>query len=178
MHVAICGELGAGCTEIGQILSKRLGMKCISSSDIIKSIVLDFRESFEDFEERVRSGEVDLDRMIDGKTSELLELGDTIVEGRSGFMLLDDKYVFKVLLVAPQKTRIEHIAERRNITVEEAREAIRVSDSERRNMVERLFRKEWLDPHNYDIVINTGLRSHKETADLIIKALPRKPASL
>ena len=177
MHIAICGELGAGCTEVGQILSKRLGLRCINSADIIRSIVSNFRESFREFERHVQSGEVNLDKMIDGKTDELLELGETIVEGRSGFMLLDNKDVFKALLIAPQTRRVEHIAKRRNITVEEAKEALRESDSERKHMVEKLFKKEWLDPHNYDMVINTGLRSREEVADLIIKAIQKKPAS-
>lgn len=177
MHMAICGELGAGCTEVGQILSRKLGLKCINSADIIRNIVLNFRESFREFEIHVRSGEVNLDKMIDGKIDEMLESGDTIIEGRSGFMLLNNEDVFKVLLVAPQTKRVEHIAKRRNITTEEAEEAIRVSDSERKHMVEKLFKKGWLDPHNYDMVINAGVRSYEEVADLIVKAMQKKPVS-
>ena len=176
MHISVCGELGTGCTEVGQKVSKRLGMKCISSAEIIRSIVINFRgvhpdESFKEFERHVRSGEVNLDKMMDGKIDEFLEQGDTVVEGRSGFMLLNNKDVFRVLLVAPLNNRIEHIAKRRNVTTDEAKEAIRVSDSERRHMVERLFKKEWLDPHNYDIIINTDSNSYEQTVELIIKAL-------
>lgn len=178
MHIAICGELGSGCTEVGQILSKKLGLKCINSANIMRSIVVDFRgvhpgETFEEFERHVRSGEVNLDEMIKGKIDEMLEMGDTIVEGRSGFMLLDNKNVFKVLLVAPKEERVKHIAQRRDITLGEATEAIRVSDTERRQMVEKLFKREWLDPHNYHIVINTGSRSYEEVADSIIKAIQK-----
>ncbi len=173
MRIAVCGELGAGCTEVGQALSERLGLRCVNSAEIIKGIVSDFKETFSVFESHVRSGEVDLDKMIDGEIDRLLEMGDAIVEGRAGFMLLDDDRVFKVLLVAPEARRAEHIAKRRDIAFEEAKEAIRVSDSERRHMVERLFKKEWLDPHNYDIVINTGLRAFEETADLIAKAIEK-----
>jgi len=179
MHMAICGELGAGCTEVGQILSKKLGLKCVNSASIIRSIVTDFKgvhpdESFEEFERHVRSGEVDLDKMMDSKIGEMLELGDIIVEGRSAFMLLDDRDVFKVLLVAPAEKRIEHIAKSRNITVDDAAEAIRMSDIERKHMVERLFKKEWLNPLNYDLVINTGFRSYEEVVDLIVRAIQKK----
>jgi cytidylate kinase len=87
VHIAICGELGAGCTEVAQMLSKMLGMNFINSASIIKGIVVDFRgvhpdESFSEFEQHVISGEVDLDMMIASKTDELLEQADTIVEGR------------------------------------------------------------------------------------------------
>ncbi|MCW4026852.1 MAG: cytidylate kinase-like family protein [Candidatus Bathyarchaeota archaeon] len=179
MHIAVCGELGAGCTEVGQILSKTLGLRCINSAGIIRSIVIDFRgvhpgETFEEFEDHVQSGEVNLDKMIQGKIDEMLATGDTIVEGRSAFMLLDREDTLKALLVAPQSARVEHIAKRRNITPGEAREAVRVSDTERKHVVEKLFRKDWLAPHNFDLVMNTRSRSYQEVADLIVKAMKRK----
>jgi len=182
MHIALCGELGAGCTEVGGILSRKLGLKCISSADIIKSVVLDFRgvhpaESFGEFEEHVLSGEVDLDKMIDSKIDEFLEQGDTIVEGRSAFMLLNAKNAFRVLLIASRDARVKHVATRRNIPVEDAEEAVRASDRERRHMVERMFKKDWLDPHNYDMAIKTRVESYEAIANLIIEAVKKKPLS-
>jgi cytidylate kinase len=182
MHIAICGELGSGCTEVGQILSEILGIKVISSATVIKSIVTDFGavnpgESFGEFERHVLSGEVDLDKMIAGEIDDFLEQGDTIVEGRSAFMLLRKPEVLKVLLVSPLETRVEHIAKRRKIFIDEAKEAIRVSDSERQHMVDKLFKSNWLDPHNYDLIINTGLRSHKEAAEQIYDDVKKKKAA-
>jgi len=172
MHIAVCGELGSGCTEVGQLLSEMLGIKVINSAAIIKSIVTDLRgvypdESFGKFEEQVLSGEVDLDRMMASEIQDYLEQGDTIVEGRSAFMLLNKSGVFKVLLVCPLETRVNHVAKRRKISVDEAREDIRVSDSERQHMVEKMFKTFWLDPHCYDVIINTGLRSYKEASEQI-----------
>jgi len=172
MHIAICGELGSGCTEVGQLLSNMLGIKVINSATIIKSIVSELRgiyynESFGRFQQQVLSGEVNLDRMMASKLQDFLEEGNTIVEGRSAFLLLNKEGTLKVLLVCPLEIRAEHIAKRRKISVEEAKEDIRISDSERRHMVEKMFKAFWLDPHYYDVVINTGIRSFKETAELI-----------
>ena len=169
-RISICGELGAGCTEIGQILSRRLDLGCINSADAVKSIVLSFQVSFKEFEEDVRSGKINLDKMIHGEIDELSERRGFIVEGRSAFMLLNDEDIFKVLLVASETIRAKRVSEMRNITIEEAEEAICLSDKERKSMVEKLFKKDWLDPQSYDMVINTGSRSYKETADLIAKA--------
>ena len=179
MHIAICGELGAGCTEVAQILSETLGMNVINSASIIKGIVVDFRgvhpdESFEEFERHVLSGEVDLDKMIASKIDELLEQADTIVEGRSAFMLLNQKGVFNVLLVASPEARAKHVEKRRKITVKEAMEVINSSDTERKHMIEKMFKKDWSDPHLYDLIINTGLRSHQEAAELICEAFKKK----
>jgi cytidylate kinase len=173
MHVSICGELGAGCTEVGLSLSKKQGIKCVNSADLMKSIVIGFRgvhpeESFKEFESHIQSGEVDLDKMIDGRIDELLDQEkDLIVEGRTAFMLLDNTNVFKVLLVAPQKNRAKHIAKSRGISLKEAQKKIQRSDIERKHMVERLFKKDWLDPHNYDIVLNTGILGHQKVTSLI-----------
>jgi predicted cytidylate kinase len=171
MHIAICGQLGSGCTEVAQSLSKKLGLKFVSSSEIVKALVAEYRESFRDFEEKVRSGEVDLDMMMDSQLDEIMEEGDVMVEGRSAFMLLNEKNAFKVLLVASEEERAKHIANIRGITVEEAMKDIEYSDKERKNLVERLFDKDWLDPHNYDLVVNTRSRSFDDVATLLFKTI-------
>lgn len=171
MHIALCGPLGSGCTEVGQLLSKRLGLPCISTSDVVRAFAASFPEGYRELEFHVRSGEIDLDAVIDGELDEILERGDTIVEGRSGFMLLDNKNAFKVLLVAPLERRVEHISERRDISLEEAKEDVKKSDKERKHMVERLYDKEWLDPTNYDLVINVGSKSYEEVAGILVEAI-------
>jgi subtilisin family serine protease len=69
-------------------------------------------------------------------------------------MLLNNEGVFKVLLVASNTKKAEHLASMRGIPVEETKESLQTSDVERKHMVERLFKRDWLDPHNYNITIN------------------------
>lgn len=173
VHIGICGQLGAGCTEVGEILSKKLGMKCVNSSNIVKRLMLTFGESFEGFEQHIRSGEVNLDRMIDGELDEMLMEEELIVEGRSAFMLFNNKNTFLVSLIAPERLRAEHVARRRDILVEEALEVVRESDEERKNMVKRLFKKEWLNSDNYSLIINMDSRSYEETADLLFNVIKK-----
>jgi cytidylate kinase len=141
----------------------------------VKALVVDQRgvhpeESFKEFQQHIQSGELDLDKLVDSEIEELLEEGDLIVEGRSAFMLME-RNIFKVLLVASETFRAKHIANRRNITIDEVNEILRISDDEREHLVNRMLKKDWLDPHNYNLVVNTGLRSFEETADLILKAM-------
>jgi len=171
VNIALCGPLGAGCTEVGQLLAGRLGMRCVNTGDVVRALIAEFRESYKEFEGRVRSGEVDLDKMIDGEIDELLEEGETVVEGRSGFMLLDNETVFKILLVAPRERRVKHIASTRGISPEEAEREIEASDKERRHMVERLFQRDWMDPGNYDLVVNTGSKGYEEVSEILVKAI-------
>ncbi len=137
----------------------------------MRRIVSYLGEDLKGFEEQVQSGEVDLDRLIDRQIDEMLRDGDVLIEGRSAFMLLDNEEVFKVLLVASKNKKADHLASRRLITVEDTREQIRMSDIERKHMVERLYKQDWLDPHLYNLVINTGLFGYEEAAAIIANAV-------
>ena len=96
-----------------------------------------------------------------------------IVEGRSAFMLFNNQDVLLALLIAPERMRAEHVAKRRNISVEESREVVLESDEERKSMVKRLFKKDWLDSHNYSLIINMDSRSYEEAADLLYNVIKK-----
>jgi len=64
-----------------------------------------------------------------------------------------------------------HIAKRRDISLEEAKADIEKSDKERKHIVERLYDREWLDPTNYDLVINVGSKSYEEVTEILVKAI-------
>jgi cytidylate kinase len=93
-----------------------------------------------------------------------------IVEGRSAFFLLKKEGVFRVLLVADENFRASRIAERRGISLEEAKEDIEHSDEERGNLVKRFYGLNWLDPKNYHLVINTSFKKMEDVAETILAA--------
>lgn len=169
MRIALCGQLGAGCTEVGQGLGTRTGVKVVNSEAIVRQLAIGTAKSFRELERRVVSGEVDLDTLVQSQLQEAAEENrDLIVEGRSAFLLLDDRSFYKVLLVAPQETRAKHIMARRRITLEEAIAEIRHSDAERKALVERFSNKEWLSPANYSMVLNTGTSTFDVIASLVL----------
>lgn len=170
LKIALCGMLGAGCSEVAQILTAKTGATVVNSETAVRQVVTDTTKSFREFQRRVVSGEVDIDRLIQSQLQEAaVENENLVVEGRSGFMLLDDQSFFKVLLVAAEETRARHIMERRSVTLEEAKAEIRHSDAERRALVERFFNKEWLVPTHYHIVLNTESLSFDVTASLVME---------
>ena len=171
MKIALAGQLGAGCTEVASLISEKTGVKVFNSETLIRKLIVDLGTSFRNLQEYVASGEVNMDKILDSLVLDIINAEeDVVIEGRSAFFLLKRKDVFKVLLVADDGFRAERVSNRRGITLEEAKEDIKHSDEERRNLVKRFHNVDWLDPKLYDLVINTSFRDMEDIANLVLKA--------
>jgi len=168
--IILAGMLGSGCTEIAEKLSKRLGIDFINSGKIIREIVSEGKLSYRDLETMTRSGEIDLDELIKSVLLDHVNKRNIIVEGRSAFLILDRSDVdLKVLFWSPLEYRIKHIAGRRKISLDEAKNHVKIGDEDRKSLVSRLYNRNWLDADLYDIVINTSKWSSEEVAEIIEK---------
>ena len=172
--ILIPGMLGAGCTKVAEILANKIGLQFINTEKIVKRIVTEQRLTFKQLEAMTLSGEVNLEELVKSVVLDYLNEGNVIVEGRTAFLLLDREVDIKVFLYADKEFRIHRVAERREIPVEEAREAVRISDDDRSSLVERLYRRNWLDPTLYDILINTTNLKFDAIAEIIRTALENK----
>ena len=100
--------------------------------------------------------------------------GKVIVEGRSGFFALSLPVDLKVFLWAKKEDRVRMVAERRRLPMEEAEAEVEFSDAERKNLVRKLYRRDWLDADLYDLVLNTSKWSYEEAADIIMYVYNRR----
>ncbi|MBS7607317.1 MAG: cytidylate kinase family protein [Candidatus Bathyarchaeia archaeon] len=169
MKIALCGYLGSGCTEVAEILAGKLGMDVINTSKILTMI--------KDFESLSRSGEVDIDLLIKNKLDEILQRDNIIVEGRSAFFLLDRKDVMKIFLNASLEERIRHVASRRGIPLDEAREDVERSDRDRNSVLQRFFKKDEIDPSDFDFSIRTNSKTFAKVADIIAEIIKNLSAT-
>ena len=94
-----------------------------------------------------------------------------VVEGRSAFMLLDRNDVVKVFLNASFDDRVKHVAERRGISIEIAREDVKRSDKERNDLIQRFYRKNCLEATNFDISVRTSPETFFRAATTIGKVM-------
>lgn len=169
MKIALCGYLGSGCTEVAEILAGKLGMDVINTSKILTMI--------KDFESLSRSGEVDIDLLIKNKLDEILQRDNIIIEGRSAFFLLDRKDVVKIFLNASLEERIRHVASRRGIPLDEARDDVERSDRDRNSILERFFKKDEIDPSDFDFSIRTNSKTFARVTDIIAEIIKNLSAT-
>jgi cytidylate kinase len=108
---------------------------------------------------------------------ELAALGEVVILGRGGQMILADMpRTLNVLCVAPRELRAHRLAERNEIGMEEALH--RIVDSDRAQCA--FFKKFWHvaleDPKLYDVTVDTGRLSYEAAAQVIVAAARAKMA--
>ena len=104
---------------------------------------------------------IDSERMSRSTADEVLQLanrGDVLIRGWGAAQLLRDvSHVLCVRVCAPMPTRISVMMERLGISDERTvRNEIERNDDAHSRTIQRQFNRNWRDPENYDIVINTG----------------------
>jgi cytidylate kinase len=109
----------------------------------------------------------------------LAELGHVILIGRAANIVTAQlPHVFHVRLVAPLEKRIEHAHRFYNLSREAAREFIQREDQGRERYVKTYFNARIDDPLLYHLLLNTGLLSFDEAAQIIANAVQQRARAL
>ena len=177
MRLLLTGWLGAGCTEVANIIAKSKSFKVVNSYVAIKDLIKERGIPYQTFEQESRSGEYDLDVLLRNKVLEYLdEDEDLIIEGRAALLVLDRKFDLTGFLTAPKEERVRHVAFRREIDLERAAKVVEDSDRERRHLVRKLFDHE-LDLTMFDVVLNTSRYGYDWVATTILNLLEKNSSS-
>lgn len=98
--------------------------------------------------------------------------GNVVIVGRgAGFLLSGNPGVLRVFLHAPKSIRIRALTERLNLTEAEAGRQIQETDSNRAAYIRQVYGRDWLDPNEYDLTINTGRVGYEAAAAIILRAV-------
>ena len=84
------------------------------------------------------------------------EHGQGIIVGRGANYICETQKSLSIRLVQPFNSRVEHIAEKQQLSVKEARELVNKKDNERAEFVKRFFYKDLTTASDYDLIINAG----------------------
>lgn len=108
--------------------------------------------------------------------------GNAVVVGRgSGFVLHDLPGAIHVFLCASVEARVERLVRLWQTDEATARRRLHEDDAKRRAYVHEVHGREWRDPHNYHLTIDTSRVTFEQAADLIVALAtgprPATPAS-
>ncbi|PLX73864.1 MAG: transport-associated protein [Desulfuromonas sp.] len=182
--ITISRELGSGGIPIAHAAAEKLGYTLVDG-EALRKIAGKFgltEEAFEQADEHPPAfvAEKDFSLLVNLHRIELMILdyalkGDVIIYGRGGQDLLKDiKSVFRTRIVAPFEDRVERWAEREWIDPELARFLVRKSDQQRAGFIKYYFDRDWEDPLDYDLVINTQRLSEGKAVELICSGVSDK----
>jgi cytidylate kinase len=108
--------------------------------------------------------------------------GNAVIVGRgAGFLLRDRPDAFHVFLRAPEAARVKVLMERFGLSEPQARRKMHETDSNRAAYIRQLYGRDWCDPDEYDLVVNTGRIRYGATAGLImfgLKEIQPQPAAV
>ncbi len=182
--ITISREMGSGGIPIVHQAAEELGYTLIDG-DTIKDVASEYgltSEALQQVDEKPPAFVEQLDRQIELNMNriQLIVLehalkGDVLIYGRGGQDLLPGiNNVFRVRVIAPFEERIERWAEREWIDPDLARSLVRKSDQQRAGFIKYYFDRNWSNPIDYDLVINTSRLSHDTAVKLIVDGVKDK----
>ena len=186
--VTVSSEPGSGGTAVAQEIAKRLDfdyfhrgiVEGIATSAEIRSTVIDSieKERLSGIEDFIASLVRD-NYIYPGIYLEHLLLvvgtigkhGNAVIVGRGANFILPPDERFSIRVIAPLELRVQNVAKWHKVPEEKARQRVIQRESKRRAFVRQSFNASITDPHNYDLVINTGRMKIESSAESVIGAL-------
>jgi cytidylate kinase len=102
--------------------------------------------------------------------------GNLVYHGHSGHLLLKEvPAVLKIRLIAPLAMRIRTVMEHQGLDYETARDYISNVDRERARWTKFVYGVDWMDPLNYDLVINLADVDVETACAMVATVVQRQP---
>lgn len=117
--------------------------------------------------------ETRLVRVTEQVVADACAAGNTVMVGRAAVAVIgrrDDAIHVKVVASFEHRSRV--IAARTGISVEDAGKKVKDNDAHRMRYHRQWYDRDWKDPHNYHLVVNTEWLGLDRAAHLIVAALP------
>lgn len=194
--IAVESEYGSGGSEIGQLISTKLGLPYYDGKALIKAAkgfqfpmaLLKNYETEEanrilyclalvakqtDFENASKTDEVFQSMQ---KTIKKLDRQQTAVfMGHCANAILCDRGIKSVFIYASDPyDRIKRIMQRKNISEEQAAVTMEQEDGYRENYYKFWTKKNWRDWNSYDMALNTSKIPIERCAEILIKEIQTK----
>ena len=97
--------------------------------------------------------------------------GQAIIIGRGSNFVLPPGKRLSIRVIAPMEERIRNVSKELGITVEEAKQRVIKTESDRKAFIKKYFNADIADIFNYDLIINTENLSIDDAVNIINGAL-------
>lgn len=179
-NITVSSRIGAGATTLAIGLSKALGWDFLEGGAIFEK----YHQEMHKDETDVNLRPDDLDLKYEERVKIMLrEDSKQVIQSHlAGFDAQGIPGVFKILVVCEDDgedkvdIRIDRLVNRKGISVEEAKEEVKVREQRNLDKFRRLYAKDdpnWVywDPKYYDLIINTFDHNQEESLKFVLNAL-------
>jgi cytidylate kinase len=185
--IAISREPCAGGTTLGRVIAERLGFACwdqelltriAEQSGAVESILASVDERVHSsVMEFVRSLLVGFEYTQDEYRMALTKVvgaialqGAAVIVGRGGHLILGPSRSLRVRVVCPTPERIARMVQRDGVSEAVAARRIREMGSDIAAFMRHHFQQDAADPHNFDVIVNSGSLSVAAATDIVAAA--------
>ena len=192
--ITIAREYGSGGRYIGKLVAEKLGIK-LYDKEFVKKVAEEtgLSEEFIKNNEQKRDALADLNNgyyfglnnadELFLKESEIIkntaEKESCVIVGRcADFILNDRKDVTKVFIYSDMENKVKRATEFYGLDKAKAEKEITRINKLRANHYKHYTEKEWNNPNNYDICINSDTLGVEKSADLICEIVNKKTDQL
>ena len=183
--VTISRNSGTGARDIAMVVAKRLRYEFVSKDSIYKEIEEHGKEWL-DWVARLDDHAPTLRERYDQSHAAYLALvehciykhaleNNVVILGRGGNYLLEKiPYSLRVRITASVEDRCRTLADRFGIDETAARKILKISDDERSGYIYRAYHRQWANPDDYDMTLNSGRIGFEELVELIASEIPSR----
>lgn len=155
MILTVSGPPGSGTTTLAKRLTERFNLDYVSGGDVFREEAEERGVSVGEFNRMVEE-EPEIDRELDERQREIArERDDVLLESRLAGWMAEEHADVSIWLKADDRVRAERVAEREDVTVDEALEESRQRESSEAKRYRDLYDIDIDDLTVYDLVIDT-----------------------
>jgi len=169
MIISVSGLHGTGKSTYAARLAKALRIRHVSAGALFRRIAKEKRISLEDLGKKALE-DSSIDKLVDERTIAEADKGNVVVDGQLAGWILKDRTDLRIYLTAPEPVRLERIAKRDKLTLEEARLQTEQRESFQRERYARHYGFQVEDRSIYHLVLDTSLGSIRDTATVLVSA--------
>ena len=167
MIITVSGPHGTGKSTYAARLAEALRIRHVSAGALFRRIAKEKKLSLEDLGEKALE-DSSIDKLVDERTIAEGEKGNVVVDGQLAGWILKDRADLRIYLTAPEDVRLERIAKRDKVTLEEARVQTEQRESVQRERYSRHYGFQVEDRSIYHLVLDTSLGSIQDTAKVLV----------
>jgi cytidylate kinase len=183
--VTISRKSGTGAKDIARAVAKRLQYEFVSKDSIYREIEehgkewLDWVAQLDDHAptllERYDQTHAAYLALVEHCIYKNALKNNVVILGRGGNYLLENiPYSLRVRITASAEDRGRVLCDRFGIDEAAARKILKDSDQERSTYINRAYHRQWANPDDYDMTLNSGSMDFDELVALIVSDIPAR----
>jgi cytidylate kinase len=183
--VTITRQVGSGGEDIGRGIAEKLGYLYVGKERIFKELEKHGKKWLDwgkNMDEHCPNLWEHYDPSFTGFVSLVEEnifhhaLKDRVIlMGRGAHWLLRDiPHALRILIIAPKEVRMKRVSDCQHVNRETAARLMDFSDHERSCYIHTVYRRNWTDSGDYDVVFDTGHLGYEEVIKMVLDEIPER----